>query len=200
MIGLIIGIAVAAVVVIGLIAVFGLGLALKSSKDTAKAKQKNEVQLDADSAAVLSKGRENLMTLRRLVMQVKESGIHAQGNDVCATIEKILNTLKEKPEKISSVRQLLNYYMPTLGEVLLKYQRIEKSGVDHDDMTEKVKIYLGDVQKAMDKQYENLFTDDMLDMSVDMEAMTMAVKRDGLIADTKEEIEQDNGGTISLTL
>lgn len=48
-------------------------------------------------------------------------------------------------------------------------------------MPEKIISYLANVQKALDKQYSNLFDDDKLDMTVDMEAMTIAIKRDGLL-------------------
>ena len=51
----------------------------------------------------------------------------------------------------------------------------------------------------MDKQYANLFEDDKLDMSVEMEAMTLACKRDGLIEDTVSAVQQGES-TINLTL
>ena len=51
----------------------------------------------------------------------------------------------------------------------------------------------------MDKQYKSLFEDDMLDMSVEMEAMKMAMKRDGLISDDETEVK-DGEDTINLTL
>lgn len=139
------------------------------------------------------------MDLRRLTMSIKDREIHAKANDICGTIEKILKTLKEKPEKISNVRQFFNYYVPTLTEILTKYRRIEESGVADEDTTNKVKVYMGDIKEAMEKQYTNLFADDMLDMSVDMEAMKLAVKRDGLISDESVEIK-DGNQTISLTL
>ena len=41
--------------------------------------------------------------------------------------------------------------------------------------------------KAMEKQYNGLFDDDKLDLSVDMEALTLACKRDGLLEDENGE-------------
>ena len=49
----------------------------------------------------------------------------------------------------------------------------------------------------MDKQYENLFQSDFLDMTVEMEAMTMACKRDGLL--TEEELSSPDS-EVNLTL
>lgn len=51
---------------------------------------------------------------------------------------------------------------------------------------------LGNIKSAMDKQYQNLFEDDKLDLTVEMEALTLACKRDGLLdsdaADTAENL------------
>ena len=80
----------------------------------------------------------------------------------------------------------MNYYIPTLGKVLEKYDRLEDSKTATEEVTENVVKYLTDVKAAMSKLYENLFESDKLDMSVEMEAMMMAVKRDGLIEDENE--------------
>ena len=62
-------------------------------------------------------------------------------------------------------------------------------------MTDKVRNYLNDVDKALKKFYTNLFEDEKLDLTVEMEAMTMAVKRDGLITD--DELRQELSAAAS---
>ena len=118
---------------------------------------------------------------------------------ISRVIDKILQTLREKPDKIPNTRQFFNYYLPTLKEVLNKYKRIEDSGVEHTDMTRKVSNYLTDCKNAMDKQYEGLFANDILDMTVDMEAMKQAVKRDGLASEEGVAVGEGDD-KISLTL
>ncbi len=193
------GIAIAVIVALIIVAIV---LAVRASAKDAKTGSGSGTKaasLDEEQAKVLTKGRENLMELRRLVMRIKNQEVHGKANEICAVADKILQTLKQKPEKIQSVRQFLNYYLPTLGEILSKYRRIEESGVPHAETTEKVNSYLSDIKRAMDKQYENLFADDILDMSVEMEAMKMAVKADGLIADETVSVT-DGEKTINLTL
>jgi len=41
----------------------------------------------------------------------------------------------------------------------------------------------------MEKQYSSLFDDDKLDLTVDMEALTLACKRDGLLDEEEESNE-----------
>lgn len=162
-------------------------------------KQRAGTDISEENLEILKKGRENLMNLRRMIMQVNSTEIRRKGNEVCALIDKILQTLRQKPEKIPQVRQFFNYYIPTLGEVISKFERFEESGVPAEDMTAKVSNYLTDVKAAMNKQYAALFADDVLDMTVDIEAMTMAVKRDGLLETNKTEVKNGDQ-TINLTL
>jgi len=164
-----------------------------------KPKGKDGAPGAADLSAVLSKGRSNLMELRRMGMRVKNQQIRKLNEEICGTADKILRTLKEQPEDIPRVRQFFNYYLPTLGNILLKYVRLEESGVPAANMTESTISCLGDIKTAMGKQYTNLFDNDMLDLSVEMEALTLACKRDGLLEDENFQL-QDGDRNITLTL
>ena len=200
------GILIAGVVIVVIIAALIIGLiafALSRSKSDAKTVRDNKnagkATVNSEQSEILAKGRENLMELRKLIVRIKDREIHKKANEVCAVIDKILQTLREKPDKIPNTRQFFNYYLPTLKEVLNKYKRIEDSGVEHTDMTRKVSNYLTDCKNAMDKQYEGLFANDILDMTVDMEAMKQAVKRDGLASEEGVAVGEGDD-KISLTL
>jgi len=152
-----------------------------------------------DVNAILSKGRSNLMELRRMGMRVRNQQIRKLSEDICGIADKILRTLKEQPEDMPRVRQFFNYYLPTLGSILLKYVRLEESGVPAAKMTESTIACLGDIKTAMSKQYSNLFDNDMLDLSVEMEALTLACRRDGLLEE-ESFLCQDGDRNITLTL
>lgn len=176
------------VIFVALLVALIIFIARKASKKDAQQKKEsptstssNMAHLDPDQAETLKKARENLVEVRMLSSRIKNFNIRSSLTDVTKTAEKILITLKERPEKIASSRQFTHYYLPTLRDVITKYVRVESSGVNIGDMPEKISSYLENVQKALDKQYSNLFDDDKLDMTVDMEAMTIAIKRDGLL-------------------
>ncbi len=147
----------------------------------AAAKTVNKSGLTPEQASVINKGRSDLVAIRMVNSRIRNPEIKKSMANVGATAEKILVALKEKPETIKSARQFTNYYLPTLRAVLEKFQRIEQSGVDQEGAGDRVIKYLADVQKALDRQYTNLFDNDKFDLSVDMDAMTLALKRDGLI-------------------
>lgn len=137
--------------------------------------------LTPEQSESLQKAQSSLVDVRMTLSRLKDRDISSTGNEAAASIEKVLHALKEKPEKIQTTRQLFNYYLPTLQKVVSRYQRIESSGVDNPDIPEKLKKYLSDVKEAMASLYEGLYDNDKLHVEVDMEAMTMAIKRDGLL-------------------
>ncbi|MGN1333378.1 MAG: 5-bromo-4-chloroindolyl phosphate hydrolysis family protein [Lachnospiraceae bacterium] len=162
-----------------------------------KPKEKEGSRITEDTEAVLARGRSNLMEIRRLQVQIRNSRIRALSEEICRVAERILRTLKSQPEDIPGVRQFLNYYLPTLGNILLKYERVEKSGIPTDNMEENVIDCLEKIKNAMDRQYANLFNNDILDLSVEMEVLTQACKRDGLLTD--EDVQGTEEG-VKLTL
>ncbi len=181
---------IAAVVLIAVIVLIVLlaNKAVKSLKKSDPSPNPDPVQtqtgtagLPPEQAEIINKGRADLLNVRRILSRIHNFEISKAGNDICASLDKLLQTLREKPEKIKGCRQFLNYYIPTLADVLTKYNRLETNGVVTEENTEKVKNFLIDFRKASGKQYQSLFEDDKLDMTVDIEAMTIAIKRDGLL-------------------
>ncbi|MBR6769693.1 MAG: 5-bromo-4-chloroindolyl phosphate hydrolysis family protein [Lachnospiraceae bacterium] len=152
-----------------------------------------------DANAILAKGRASVIELRRRTMRIKNDQVRTQGEEICKASDQILRTLKEQPENISQVRQFLNYYLPTLGNILSKYARLEESGAASGEMTINTITCLRDIQTAMEKLYANLFEDDILDLTVEMETLALACKRDGLLDDEAVQL-QEEGKDITLTL
>ena len=166
---------VAAGVVLLVILVIYFAFRKSDAKTAENAKTKENAQL--------AKGRSNLMELRNLGLRVKNSEVRKLNEDICKNVDKILATLKKQPEDTQKLRQFFNYYLPTLTTILKKYVTIEESGVPAEDMVKSTISCLGDIKKATEKQYAALFDNDLLDMSVEMEALTIACKRDGLLTD-----------------
>lgn len=164
-----------------------------------KPKKKDGPAADNDVTTVLTKGRTNLTELRRMGIRIKNLKVRKLNEEICVIIDKILRALKEQPEDIPRVRQFLNYYLPTMGEILLKYVRVEESGIPAETVTQNTIAWLGDIKTAMEKQYANLFDDDILDLTVEMETLTLACKRDGLLTGEGTPL-QDGDRSITLIL
>ena len=157
-----------------------LFIALKVSGEEAK-NAPAEAQMSPEDAAVYQAARKDLTELRVLNARLKESDVRTESNEICTVMEKILTALKEDPARIASAQMFLQYYLPTQKNILTKYHQISSSGVSHDDLKEKVMNHLADIKTATDKQLLNVFEDDMLDISAEMELMSTSIKQDGLM-------------------
>ena len=181
--------AIGMLLIVVIIAVFVIRALQKSNTPEAKAKKEQD--------SILAKGRSHLVQLRSMTMTIKDEQVRAKSSEGCGAVDSILKTLKSQPEDIPAVRQFFNYYLPTMGNILTKFVKVEQSGVPMGDMGKNAVSCLEDIKKAMDRQYANLFEDDMLDLSVEMEALSIAVRRDGLIPDEGFEMGAE---PINLTL
>ena len=164
-----------------------------------KAAEEGLEVLDEENATVLNNAKASLIALRGRVARISNSEIRSAGNDVCEEADRILGALRKNVKQIPTARQFWNYYLPSLGTIVTKYEKIEKSGVPDEKMTAKVLTYLKEIKTALEKLYKSLFDDDKLDLSVEMEAMKMAMQRDGLMSNDETEVKNGEE-TINLTL
>lgn len=155
---------------------------------TPAAQTKKTAQLTPEQSAIITKGRSDLYSARLVIMRILNPEIKQTGSEINSSLDRLIQTLREKPNKIKGCRQFLNYYIPTLTDVLTTYQRLEESHAATIANTEKLKSFLLDFKRACEKQYQSLFADDQLDMTVDIEAMTIAIKRDGLMDDDLKQV------------
>ena len=178
---LIIGIII--VIVIIVLSILIIGLARKSGSESAAPSSviQKDNPLTKEQSDSLNAANSLLTETRMTLSRIQDAEITEAGVKATNSIEKVLQTLREKPEKIQTTRQLFNYYLPTMNKVVSKYQRIEASGVDNPNMPENLKQYLANIEAAMNNLYEGLYDNDKLNVEVDMEAMTIAIKRDGLL-------------------
>ncbi len=83
--------------------------------------------------------------------------------------------------KSRNYNQFERYYVPTLTSVVSNYTEVESKGMATAKMQKDVLAYLDSCGDAFTKMYNNMFSGDILKMEVDMEAMDIIMKRDGLL-------------------
>ena len=135
----------------------------------------------ADS--ILSEGELYLKDAVRAASKINNAAIQNKAYEICSSMLKILQELRTHPNKIPSVRKFLNYYLPTLTGILNKFERIEENNAADAATQKKVTEYLISIENATKKLHANMFEDELLDMTIDMEIMTQSVKEEGLIED-----------------
>ncbi len=140
--------------------------------------------ITADEEQLLTSGRKTLGEIRVVLARIKDVNIRNAGTEVCKEIDKIIAALREDPGDISKTRQFIKYYIPTLSDILNKYFKLEQNGMADQDLKDKMTGHLNDILTASNKQYKNLFENDRLDLTVDMEVLEISCRSDGLLSDS----------------
>ena len=146
-----------------------------------KPKKTPEQERSEAQETVLKKARASLMELRTSAMRVKQQQVRDSARNICATLDQILKELKNQPEDIAKARSFLNHSLPMLSGILRKYIRLEQSGVSNEDVTAQTISCLQDLETAAQKQYQNLFDNDIVDITADMEVLTQLCRQNGLL-------------------
>lgn len=132
--------------------------------------------------------------VRRKVLQLKELS------------EKILNEVKERPEKTSQISTFVDYYVPTTINILNAYRRAEATGIEGENISKTKKQIESMVDSSIlivfHKQLDSLFGTDALDISLELSVLNEMMIREGISGEKLEAQTAKNadGSDIRLTL
>jgi len=89
-----------------------------------------------------------------------------------------------KSKKVEQLTQFFDYYMPTTIKILNSYRRIEKQNLTGENAMEtkkRVEESLPFVRKAFEKELDNMFSDEMIDITTDIDVLEAVLSKEGLI-------------------
>ena len=165
---------------------------LKSGeKEAEKPAEGEKKALTFDQKKAIDDTKSILNKIRINSVRINDPKIRNDFTEVCAASEKILNYLKDDPTDFQTGRRVVNYYTSSVAEIESKFIKLQDSGTDIGDTPEKLKANLEEIKAALTKLYDNLFDDDKLDLTVEMKALSISLKRDGLVDDSFAKIAED---------
>lgn len=95
---------------------------------------------------------------------------------------RILGYLSTHPERITTARKFLGYYLDTARNIVEKYLMFEESGLE----TEEVKRIRASTERALpilntafEKQFTRLMANDLMDVEADIKLLETSLKMDG---------------------
>ncbi len=96
----------------------------------------------------------------------------------------------DKPAKAPQIRKFMEYYLPTTLKMVKGYRTLGERGVTGPDAQaarQRIDDALGVVIQGCQKMLDNLYRDDVLDITTDIDVLEQMLKRDGL---TETELER----------
>ena len=172
----------------------GKAVAALLSRDTASARE--VIAYDAEVDRQIEEGRRALAELRAANDDIESPVISAQLDRMERAARAIFDRIEQEPRKALQVRRFMNYYLPTCVKLLGHYRDLDGAGISGENM-EKSKKCIEDslemIACAFEKQLDNLFSDQALDISTDIQVLETMMAGEGL-TDSAAELKKDSKG------
>ena len=132
---------------------------------------------------VLQNGKKYLMQIKEANVAIKDEYISQQISRMEGTTERIFKYITKNPKEVPQIRKFMNYYLPTLLKLLNAYIRLSSeggSGKNVSESMERIKNALSTIADAFDRQLDNLFMSEKLDISTDIKVLEGILAQEGL--------------------
>ena len=147
---------------------------------TAKPKQKKTVQQQKDQY------QEILDELRAVNDAIPDEVMSDKISRLEAVSAKIFEQAKSDPDKLPKMRKFMDYYLPTSLKLLKTYAELDAQNVEGENITEskhRIEQTMDMLVHAFETQLDQLFQDDAMDVSADIDVMRNMLRADGLTDD-----------------
>lgn len=142
-----------------------------------------EEKLPPELQSVIYQGKRAIADIRRLNDEIPDERISAQIDLIERLTAQIFDCVRKNPEKLSQIRQFLNYYLPTTIKLMEQYVTLQNQNVKTENITEgmqKIEDLLDKVIVAFQRQLDALFESDVVDITADIRVMEQMMASEGL--------------------
>lgn len=154
----------------------------EQKKAAAQEKSKDEAQ-DIYSVPDVTNNEEILKKLVMLNDQIKDESVSGKIDRIAALTNDINQTVASRPNKQSEVRKFLNYYLPTTIKLLGSYALLERQSYKGENIRtsmDNIDKMLDTLIAAYEKQLDQLFASEAMDISSDIKVLETMIAADGL--------------------
>ena len=124
-----------------------------------------------------------LNEIREVNDGVANEKLSAQIDRVGVITAKILEYQKSRPEKSAQLHSFLSYYLPTTLKILRAYGQLESqevTGINITSAMERIENMMDKVVEGFEKQLDQLFQGETMDITADVEVLERMLAKDGL--------------------
>lgn len=138
---------------------------------------------DSQVDMLIREGRAAIAKMKEYNGAIPDPEITASIHRLEEITGKILDYIAQKPEEAPKIRKFMNYYLPTTLKLLNYYQLMLKQQVQGENITqsmEHIEQSMHSIVAAFEKQLDNLFQDEALDISTDITVLEGMLAQEGL--------------------
>ena len=177
------------------VSIMGSGLDLTTHNREDREREANQVEelpLSGDDAAdaMISRGQDMLHQIRSENDAIPDEVLSGQMDELEHLCVQIFKTVAEKPGKAPQIRKFMDYYLPTTLKMVRGFRTLDERGItgaQAQDARRRIGDALDVVIHGCQRLLENLYRDDVLDLTTDIDVLEQMLKRDGL---TESDLER----------
>lgn len=145
-----------------------------------------KVQADTGNPEVdelLTRGREMIMQIRLENDLIPDESLSAKLDELENSCAEIFRAVYDKPAKAAQIRKFMEYYLPTTLKMVKSYRLLGERDYGNPENVkarQRIDEALGVVNTGCRHMLDNLYKDDMLDITTDIDVLEQMLKRDGL--------------------
>ena len=165
------------------VSIMAQGPDLRTLEEKQRDAQPLPVTGDSQVDEMFQKGQELLDQIYEENEAIADPQLSRQMDELCRLVKEIFKTVAEKPKKAPQIRRFMDYYLPTTLKMLASYRQMDERGVTGQEAAQvrkQIQEALDVVVKACEKQLNNLYQDDYLDITTDINVLQQMLRRDGL--------------------
>ena len=139
---------------------------------------------------LIKKGQELIRQIRAENDMIPDAQLTEKIDRLDDISGRIFHAVADQPSKASQVRRFMDYYLPTTLKMLNAYRRMDQQkvgGKNADETRAQIQEAMGVIVDSFERQLDNLYQSDMLDITTDIEVLETLLRRDGLVESIHEK-------------
>ena len=148
---------------------------------------------DPDVDALLEKGRGMIAEIRAENDRIPDSALSDKLEKLENLCAEVFRAVYDKPAKAPQIRKFMDYYLPTTLKMVRGFRTLDERGItgaQAQDARRRIGDALDVVIHGCQRLLENLYRDDVLDLTTDIDVLEQMLKRDGLTESDLDELSR----------
>ena len=124
-----------------------------------------------------------LEEIRTINADIDNPKLNQQIDRIGAITARVFEYQRSHPQKSPQLHSFLSYYLPTTLKILRAYAQLEDQEVEGENISaamERIENMMDKVVEGFEKQLDQLFQGDALDITADVEVLERMLAKDGL--------------------
>lgn len=133
---------------------------------------------------ILQQGQKVLEELRTANRALPDAQLTAQIDQIDAACVRIFEYIRQNPEQAGQIRKFMNYYLPTLLQLLKIRAQLEEQGATGENISASKQRIAGMLQQAagaFDTFYDQLHADQAMNINAEISVFESMLQQEGLL-------------------